>query len=81
MDTNVIREALQANKKVRVRFNKADGSVRDMYCCLTPDIVGESYEYKGGEKPANEDLQHVWDIEAKAWRAFKYSTLTDGSVV
>jgi hypothetical protein len=66
-----------------VEFKKADGSVRVMNCTLS-DLHGAKYtqtpivETAAKEpktKKANEDVCAVWDIDAGAWRSFRWDRL------
>ena len=64
-----------------VEFKKADGSVRVMNCTLsdlhgakytqTPVVENAANEPKKQKKP-NEDVCAVWDIDAGAWRSFRW---------
>jgi hypothetical protein len=66
-----------------VEFKKADGSVRVMNCTLS-DLHGAKYtqtplvetaaEPKSPKKP-NQDVCAVWDIDAGAWRSFRWDRL------
>ena len=81
-----VRGLLQVSE-ITVTFVKADGTVRDMRCTLDPDrmppqpqpakqsvdgIVRESKEVK---KPEENHTQKVFDLDAGAWRSFRYDRL------
>jgi hypothetical protein len=84
-DRALFREWLKghlAMGKVVVTFNKVNGDRRDMTCTLDPSIVPfeqskdspikdltESRDYE----PTN---QAVWDVEASAWRSFRWDKIT-----
>jgi hypothetical protein len=66
-----------------VEFKKADGSIRVMNCTLsdlhgakytqTPVVENATKELK--TKKPNEDVCAVWDIDAGAWRSFRWDRL------
>jgi hypothetical protein len=66
-----------------VEFVKADGTVRVMNCTLS-DLHGAKYtqtplvetaaESRKPKKP-NEEVCAVWDIDAGAWRSFRWDRL------
>lgn len=66
-----------------VEFKKADGSVRVMNCTLS-DLHGAKYTQtpvvenaakESRKKKLNEDVCAVWDIDAGAWRSFRWDRL------
>ena len=66
-----------------VEFVKADGSVRVMNCTLS-DLHGAKYTQtpvvenaakESKTKKPNEDVCAVWDIDAGAWRSFRWDRL------
>lgn len=68
---NVLKE-----NNVRVTFNKKDGTTREMLCTLNEEVV-EPYEKKTDrEKESSEDVCPVWDVEKKAWRSFRWDSVT-----
>lgn len=66
-----------------VEFVKADGTIRVMNCTLS-DLHGAKYtqtpivenaaQPKPPKKP-NDDVCAVWDIDAGAWRSFRWDRL------
>ena len=81
VELNQLKDALQEGDVVEVTFEKADGTERVMKCCITPYIVGESYEYKGTDRVTNPNTQHVWDIVNEGWRAFNYDKVLEWKVL
>ena len=73
-------EALDSGNVVTVEFEKANGEIRTMHCVKKPEDVGMTYEYKGSPVKAKEGLQHVWDVDKGAWRAFKMDSVIDYKV-
>lgn len=59
---------------VYVKFNKKDGTEREMKCTLKSDEV-IAYEKKT-ERKANPDTCFVFDVEKKEWRSFRYDSVT-----
>lgn len=64
---------------VTVVFNKKDGSERTMECTtsfeLVPKVeVKESTEIKK-EKKKNDEVMPVYDLEAKAWKSFRWDSI------
>ena len=69
---------------VKVTFTKKDGTERVMECTLAPSLIPqepivESTEIKR-EKKANDDVCPVYDMEAKAWRSFRWDSIKDVSL-
>ena len=61
-----------------VIFTKKDGTERVMNCTTSANIVPlveikESVEKK--EKKANDEVMPVYDIEAKAWKSFRWDSV------
>ena len=61
-----------------VIFTKKDGTERVMLCTTKADLVPpveikESTEKK--EKKINEEVMPVYDIEAKAWKSFRWDSI------
>lgn len=67
-------EGLLRQGNGRFRFQKVDGSVREMYCTLKPSALPEDYnsELKGKAKPG---LLVVFDIEKDGWRSIRYESV------
>jgi len=79
---------LLTSAEITVTFVKADGTVRDMRCTLDRDrmppqppakgssdpwsILGEAKEAKA---PEESHTQKVFDLDAGAWRSFRYDRL------
>jgi hypothetical protein len=61
-----------------VIFTKKDGTERVMLCTTSPDIV-PPVEIKEGvekkEKKINEEVMPVYDLEAKAWKSFRWDSI------
>jgi hypothetical protein len=62
-----------------VVFTKKDGTERVMKCTTNPELVPavelvESAEPKK-EKKVNEEVMPVYDLEAKAWKSFRWDSI------
>jgi hypothetical protein len=60
-------------------FTKKDGTERVMNCTTNPELVPaveivESAEPKK-EKKVNEEIMPVYDLEAKAWKSFRWDSI------
>ena len=73
--------------EVVVEFEKVDGSMRTMTSTLNPLVVPPAPAPKvlaEGEvarvKKSNPDVCSVWDVNATAWRSFRYDKIKAVSV-
>ena len=67
-------EGLLKTGNGRFRFQKVDGSIRDMFCTLNPSALPEEYnsELKSNAKPG---VLVIFDIEKDAWRSLRYESV------
>lgn len=69
---------------VEVHFTKKDGSERVMQCTTNASLVPNEPIVEGAEpkaeKKLNEDVCPVWDLEAKAWRSFRWDSINQVSL-
>jgi len=61
-----------------VVFTKKDGTERVMNCTINPELVPvepivEGVEKK--EKKVNEEVMPVYDLDAKAWKSFRWDSI------
>lgn len=63
-----------------VTFNKLDGSERVMTCTLKPEYLPEATRKDPLSQTKIRNLEEkttvVWDVNAKAWRSFRYDRVT-----
>lgn len=59
----------------QVVFTKNDGSERTMLCTLQEGVALPHDKKTDRVKEANADVVAVWDLEKKAWRSFKLSSI------
>ena len=62
-----------------VKFNKIDGSVREMTCTLREDILPPAVATESTRKE-NLDVVSVWDITAAGWRSFRKENVIEFKV-
>jgi hypothetical protein len=64
------------NGVVTVIFEKADGSERVLKGTLNSELIPEDQRPQGsGRVLLNDDVQHIFDVEANGWRSFLWSRL------
>ena len=74
-----VRAALSKGE-VAVTFTKADGSQRVLKGTTNLDYVPAS-QHPRGAKPENPEVQPVWDLEANAWRSFRWDRVSDFKIL
>lgn len=68
---------LLAERPVELKFEKKDGSIRDMTATLKEDMV-IAYEKKTDkEKVVNEEVLPVFDVAKQEWRSFRLDSLRE----
>ena len=63
---------------VKVNFEKADGTIREMCCTLKKDLIPPPDKDPVNQKKVreiNEEVIVVWDLEKEAWRSFRLDRL------
>lgn len=84
-DRALFREWLKghlAMGKVVVSFTKVNGDARDMTCTLDPAVIPFDQNKNTPVKELKESKDHepsnqaVWDIQANAWRSFRWDKIT-----
>jgi len=74
-----IRNLLR-NAVVTVTFTKADGTIRDMKCTLSPMFLPKQ-EVTESERKHSPDSCPVWDMEKGAWRSFRWDSVSKISLL
>jgi hypothetical protein len=79
IDKYGLKEDLK-NGVVTVVFEKKDGTERTMRATLSDKYVPQVLAEYDGQVPKNarqinDDVQPVWDIDAGAWRSFRYDSV------
>ena len=66
---------LKLNSPLTIKFEKKDGTLREMKCSLAEEVV-VPYEKKTEKtKQKNDDTLSVWDCEKNAWRSFNLRSI------
>ena len=67
--------------EVVVTFNKINGDKRVMTCTLQEGVVPEATKKDPASQKKvqkiNEEVQVVWDVNAKGWRSFRWANVTE----
>jgi hypothetical protein len=70
-----VKECLSKDA-VRITFEKADGTQRIMVATTNPTVGGfELKEDVDTTRKPNPDICKVFDVEAKAWRSFRWDRM------
>lgn len=80
IDDKAVRRLMKsklAQGPCRVTFTKKDGTERTMIC-TTLATLAEKYEKKTDRvKVVDQDVCPVYDLEKKAWRSFKFTSVIE----
>lgn len=74
-DTKVTEEEIRkmlSNGIIHLKFEKADGSIREMYATAVSSMMPDNKK-PSAPKTQTGDLISVFDLELKEWRALKAS--------
>lgn len=71
-----IRQLLNSSI-VNVKFEKRDGSTREMRCTTNPLLIPEGKEPKNIHLTVNSDQVRVFDLDKGEWRSFNMNNLLD----
>lgn len=66
---------------MKVKFTKTDGTVREMICTLQESFTIPYEKKTDKQKPENNDILAVWDVEKHAWRSFRVDSIISAEVV
>ena len=58
-----------------IEFTKIDGTPRTMLCTLNPNDITPTTGKTERKKTVNPDVLVVWDLQATAWRSFRYDSI------
>ena len=62
---------------VKIKFEKKDGSIREMNATLSPKLVVEYEKKTVKTKPKNKDIMPVFDIDLNEWRSFRIDSIRE----
>ena len=65
---------------VTVLFTKKDGTEREMLCTTCKDFTPPVEVSEKPKKATNEEVQPVFDLNAKAWRSFRWDSIKKISI-
>lgn len=68
---------LLKERPVELKFEKKDGSIREMNATLKDDLVIKYEKKTDKEKAINEEVLPVFDIDKQEWRSFKLDSLKE----
>ena len=74
MTIDEIREQLR-QETLEVHFKKKDGSIRRMVCTTHTDVLGEDISSVRSAPVFQNEIVTVWDVEADAWRSFRFDSI------
>jgi hypothetical protein len=83
-DNDVSKEWLRGllkDGKISVTFEKKDGTLREMNCTLSEQIIPSEKSPKGSGKVQSKEAIAVFDLDVNDWRSFRFDsvkTLTFG---
>ncbi len=66
---------------MNIKFTKTDGSVREMICTLQESFTIPYEKKTDKQKPENNDILPVWDVEKHAWRSFRVDSIISAEIV
>lgn len=64
---------MMRSSKVKFRFYKKDGSIREAEGTLSPDLI--DYDFKDSDKKERHDIVKYWDTEKSGFRSFNVGNL------
>ena len=62
---------------VSLKFEKKDGSIREMNATLKEDVVIPYEKKTDKEKKVSKDVMAVFDIDKQEWRSFRLDSLKE----
>jgi len=66
---------------MNIKFTKTDGNIREMICTLQESFTIPYEKKTEKQKPENNDILAVWDVEKHAWRSFRVDSIISAKVV
>lgn len=81
---SLVKEDLQKGI-YNVKFEKVDGTIRDMRCTLLPEYLPAIVENTEDEpkkvRTQSPNVIAVWDLDKSAWRSFRIDTVKEFELV
>ncbi len=66
--------ALLEERSIEIVFTKKDGTERTMKCTLMEEYLPETV---GSDKPKNDEVLAVYDLEKEGWRSFRWDSIKE----
>ena len=63
--------------EISLKFEKKDGSIREMNATLKEDVVIPYEKKTDKEKKVSKDVMAVFDIDNQEWRSFRLDSLKE----
>jgi len=61
--------------KVSVTFEKKDGTIREMNCTLSEQMIPVEKTPKGSGKVKSKEAIAVFDLDVSDWRSFRFDSV------
>lgn len=61
--------------KISVTFEKKDGTIREMNCTLSEQMIPAEKAPKGSGKVQSKEAIAVFDLDAGDWRSFRFESV------
>ena len=62
---------------VKIKFEKKDGSLREMNATLNPNMIVEYEKKTDKTKEKNKDVMPVFDVDINEWRSFRLDSIKE----
>lgn len=62
---------------VKIKFEKKDGSLREMNATLNPKLIIEYEKKTDKTKTVNPEIMSVFDVDLNEWRSFRKNSLKE----
>jgi len=66
--------SLLGERPIEIVFTKKDGTERTMKCTLMEEYLPETV---GSDKPKNDEVLAVYDLEKEGWRSFRWDSIKE----
>lgn len=60
---------------IKVRFQKTDGTIRNMRCTLNPKYLPVQTDLEEHTTKENSTILAVWDLDKEGWRSFRINSV------
>lgn len=79
MDNEVLEhlEIALTQGVVKIKFEKKDGSLREMNATLNPKLIIEYEKKTDKTRTVNPEIMSVFDVDLNEWRSFRKNSLKE----